>query len=215
MVAYFYHASYTASKYDTCASLLHAQVAILADKYACASLYKLASTLFAESVQAVNSDDWSAIAEFVYNHTTTDVHEHVKLRGYVVAALADRHSVAKATMAMESVEGLLRSSADLAIDLLLGGVQGPKAGDGSQYIFVCTHCQYMHAGSRGCEQLGAFAQTSKCCPQCSAETGRMSKRFQHRVKSVSASPCPSCNGVHTMKTVEDGPACQFQGLTWA
>lgn len=41
MASYFYEAGYNASKYDTSEALLHAQVAILADKYDCQSLYKL------------------------------------------------------------------------------------------------------------------------------------------------------------------------------
>jgi hypothetical protein len=153
MVSYFYEAGYNASKYDTSGTLLHAQVAIIADKYDCASLYELARSLFASTVKTVESDDWAAIAALVYGHTTIELPAHVELRGLVVTAFADRPSVLKSTLQLESTEDILRSSADLATDLLLGGLQGPKAGDASDHTFVCDHCRYVHAGSGNCANV--------------------------------------------------------------
>jgi hypothetical protein len=57
MVTYFYKAGYNVSQYDTSESLLHAQVATIADKYDCASLYKLARISFADTVNAVESNN--------------------------------------------------------------------------------------------------------------------------------------------------------------
>jgi hypothetical protein len=56
MVSYFYEAGYDPSKYDTSEFLLHAQIAVLADKYDCASLYKPARISFENTGKAVESD---------------------------------------------------------------------------------------------------------------------------------------------------------------
>ena len=64
------------------------------------------------------SDDWAAIASFIYDHTTTEVPAHVELRGLAVAAVAGGHSVLKSTLRNEGIVELLRSNADLATDLL-------------------------------------------------------------------------------------------------
>ena len=150
MVSYFYEAGYNATKYDTSESLLHAQVATIADKYDCASLYKLARTSFASIIKIIDSDDWAATASFIYDHTTTEVPAHVELRDLAVAAVTGRHSVLKSTLKNESIVELLRSNADLATDLLLGGPSGPKAEHDSEHIFMCDNCHYAHAGSRNC-----------------------------------------------------------------
>jgi len=129
MVSYFYEAGYDASKYETPECLLHAQVATIADKYDCASLYKLAKTSFANTVKTVDSGDWATIATFVYDHTTTEIPDQVKLRNLVVAALTGRHSVLKSTLQNKIVIELLRSYADLTIDLLIAGLGGPTANE--------------------------------------------------------------------------------------
>ncbi|KAF2275229.1 uncharacterized protein EI97DRAFT_81740 [Westerdykella ornata] len=119
MVSYFYNAGYHASKYDTSASLLHAQVAVIADKYDCPTLYKLAKTSFAKSMIAMQSDDWVTIAAFIYDYTTTEVPTHVELRKLVVAATTDGSIVSTSMLQDKGVVELLRSNADLATDLLL------------------------------------------------------------------------------------------------
>ncbi|KAF1828723.1 hypothetical protein BDW02DRAFT_593086 [Decorospora gaudefroyi] len=110
MVSYFYKVGYNVSQYDTSEPLLHAQVATIADK-----------TSFAGTVNAVDSNDWIAVAAFIYDHTTTDPPAHKELRGLVVAAVAKRPSVLKSILQLEIESGLLRSTADLATDLLLSG----------------------------------------------------------------------------------------------
>ncbi|KAJ6199969.1 hypothetical protein J3E72DRAFT_238593 [Bipolaris maydis] len=201
MVSYVYEAGYNASKYSTSESLLHAQVAILADKYDCASLYDLARTSFANTVKAVESDDWAVIADFTYDNTSTEVLAHVELRGLVVAAVAGRHSVLTSTIRNESIVELLRSSADLATDLLLGGL-GPKAKDGSEHIFLCDYCHYVHAGSRNCSNVVFGGSILGGCPQCGHPSGTTSKRYTHRVRVVSAFSCPFCDGIHTVAPME-------------
>ncbi|KAH7563633.1 plasma membrane calciumhypothetical proteintransporting atpase 2 [Bipolaris maydis] len=119
MVSYFYNVDYNVSQYDTSESLLHAQVANIADKYDCASLYKLARTSFANAVNAIEKNDWVAVATFVYNHTIIDWLPHRDLRDLVVATVANRPSVLKSILEMESTPGLLRSTLDLATDFLL------------------------------------------------------------------------------------------------
>lgn len=72
-------------------------------------------------MKTVDSDDWGAIAAFIYDHTPTEVPAHVELRNLVVAAVTDRHSVLKSTLHSGIIVELLRSNADLATNLLLGG----------------------------------------------------------------------------------------------
>ncbi|KAH7079102.1 hypothetical protein BKA63DRAFT_531809 [Paraphoma chrysanthemicola] len=121
MVSYFYKASYDVSQYDISESLLHAQVATMADKYDCASLYKLARTSFAKAINAVESNDWVAVAALVYDNTTTDLPAHEELRSLVVAAVANRPVVLKGILQLGNTAELLRSHAHLATDLLLSG----------------------------------------------------------------------------------------------
>ena len=42
-----------------------AQVAIIADKYNCASLYKLARRAFGNAVKNINPSEWAVIAGFI------------------------------------------------------------------------------------------------------------------------------------------------------
>ncbi|KAF2845648.1 hypothetical protein T440DRAFT_493225 [Plenodomus tracheiphilus IPT5] len=129
MVLYFYEAGYNAHKYDTSEALLHAQVAILADKYDCASLYRLAKTSFAESIQVVESNEWREIAAFVYDFTTTEAQAHREIRNVVITTVASRCYMIGSTLQNETVVDLLRSNADLATDLLLGRRYGTMVQD--------------------------------------------------------------------------------------
>jgi hypothetical protein len=112
MVSYFYQASYDCSKYTTSESLLHAQVAILADKYVCPSLYDLARTSFLKTIENVDSGDWGIIAAFIYDFTTTEAPAHIELRDIVVGAVAGRHSVFQATLQNPKNVELLRQDVD-------------------------------------------------------------------------------------------------------
>ncbi|OAL01547.1 hypothetical protein IQ06DRAFT_316444 [Phaeosphaeriaceae sp. SRC1lsM3a] len=120
MVSYFYEAGYHASRYDTSEALLHAQVAILADKYDCQSLYILAKRSFGKSVQVVESDEWRLIAAFVYDFTTTEALAHREIRNVVITSVASRCYILRSILKNETVVDLLRSNAELATDLLLG-----------------------------------------------------------------------------------------------
>lgn len=205
MVSYFYKAGYNVSQYDASESLLHAQVATIADKYDCASLYKLARTSFADTVNAVGSNDWFAVAALIYGHTTTDLPAHEELRGLVVAAVANRPLVLKAILQLESTAGLLRSNADLATDLLLSGPYMSKIGDVANYIFTCGRCQYAHVGSRDCAYVAyrsSFLHEGTC-PQCGSQTGVTSKRHSYKVGLFGLFPCPSCDGLHTTEPVPE------------
>ncbi|CAN9091547.1 unnamed protein product [Alternaria alternata] len=164
MVSYFYKAGYNASQYDTSESLLHAQVATIADKYDCASLYKLATTSFAGTVYAVESNDWIAVATFIYDRTTTDSPAHQELRGLVVAAVAKRPSVLKSILQLEIESGLLCSTPDLATDLLLSRPYVSEMKDRAEYIFTCGKCQYAHVGSYMASR-NSFLQ-GDACPHC-------------------------------------------------
>ena len=145
MVSYFYKAKYDPTKYKTHGSLLHAQVATIADKYNCPSLYKLARTSFAETVETIEGGDWAIVAAFLYEHTSTEVPAHVDLRNLVITALTGRPSVLKSVSQSESIVDLLRSDADLATDLLIGMLPGVKVN--LSHIFTCDVCHYAHSGA--------------------------------------------------------------------
>ena len=110
---------YNVSKNDTSEALLHAQVAIIADKYTCVSLYKLAITSFANSLKAVKSDEWRVTAAFVYDFMAAELPTHKEIRNLVVTAVMNRYSILNSTLRNENVVDLLRLNADLATDLLL------------------------------------------------------------------------------------------------
>lgn len=205
MVSYFYKASYNVSQYDTSESLLHAQVATIADKYDCASLYKLARTSFADTINAIGSDDWVAVAALIYDHTTTELPAHEELRGLVVAAVAKRPVVLSSILRLESTAGLLRSTADLATDLLLSGPYTSKIEDVAKRIFICGRCHYTHVGSRDCSYVASRSSffQEKICPQCGNQTGVTSKRHSYRVGLVESFSCPSCDGFHTLEPVPE------------
>jgi len=205
MVSYFYKADYDVSQYDTSEPLLHAQVATIADKYDCASLYKLARTSFAGTVNAVESNDWIAVAAFIYDHTTTDPPAHKELRGLVVAAVAKRPSVLKSILQLEIESGLLRSTADLATDLLLNGPYMSEMKDPAKHIFTCGKCQYVHVGSQDCAYVASrnSYHRGKACPHCGNRTGVTSKRHAYTVEMVESFSCPCCDGIHTLASVSD------------
>lgn len=199
MVSYFYNASYNTSHYDTSESLLHAQVATIADKYYCASLYKLARTSFAKTVKAVESNKWVEVAAFIYDHATTELPAHKELRDLVIAAVTNRPLVLKVILQLESTEGLLRSNADLTTDLLLSGPYILKEVDVAKYIFTCGKCQYAHVGSRDCVYVASRNNfiVESACPQCGCQTGEISKRHPFKVGLDDLFSCPSCDGRHT------------------
>lgn len=205
MVSYFYNAGYNASQYDTSEPLLHAQVAIVADKYDCASLYKLAKTSFANAVNTIEKHDWITVAVFVYDHTITDWLPHQDLRDLVVAAVADRPSVLKSVLEMESTPGLLRSTSDLATDLLLSRPNISKSEGAGKHIFQCGKCQYAHVGSNECAYVvsrNRFADVT-ACPDCGGQSGVRSNRRTYKVGLTQLFPCPSCNGTHTLEFVPE------------
>lgn len=199
MVSYFYNAGYTASKYGTPESSLHAQVAIIADKYDCATLYKLAKIAFGDTVKTVEGDDWVAIAELIYDYTTTEAPAHADLRNSVIPAVAARPAVLQKTLQSERAVEVLRSNADLATDLLRFRVRGPSVNeqDDAKGISWCPHCFYAHMGSPTCSNVASSTMTtpftfgqSRFCGQC----GRSG------INSVTvASQCSSCNGMHSKR----------------
>jgi hypothetical protein len=194
MVSYFYKASYDVSQYDISESLLHAQVATMADKYDCASLYKLAEKSFADTVSLVKGEDWVAVAAYIYDHTTTEYPAHKELRRLVVAAVTNRPSVLNSILGLKSAAGLLRSTVDLATDILLSRRHA------SEYIFICDKCRYAHIGSRDCSFVASL-EGPLCqykCPECDNQTGATSKRFTHHVTLVEAYSCPYCDGFSTI-----------------
>lgn len=203
MLSYFYRAGYDASRYDTSTPLLHARVAIIADKYDCASLYKLAETSLASSIGTAEIGDWVAIAALIYDYTTTELPAHMELRNLVVHAVPGHPDISESFFRNESVEELLRSTADLGADLLLSRVQKlmPKnARQARQYIFTCDYCRYAHAGSSNCPIVINDEYASvQTCPQCGKSGGTTKKNVKsvQRVGWARARPCPSCNGMHT------------------
>jgi hypothetical protein len=203
MVSYFYNTDYNVSQYDMPESLLHAQVATIAEKYDCASLYKLARASFANAVKAIEKNDWVVVATFVYNHTTIDWLPHKDLRALVVAAVANRPSVLKSILEMESTPGLLRSTLDLAIDLLLSTPYTSKIEGVQKNIFQCGKCQYAHVGPKGCAYVASRngLGDGDTCPNCRGQSGVTFNRCTYAVGLNKVFPCPSCDGAHTLESV--------------
>ncbi|KAF2690381.1 hypothetical protein K458DRAFT_459578 [Lentithecium fluviatile CBS 122367] len=200
MVSYFYRAGYDASTCETSEPLLHAQVAIIADKYDCASLYGLAENSFAATIKAVEIDDWAVIATFIHDHTISEAPAHAKVRTLVATAMTDRPSVFRSALRNKNVLDLLQSNADLATDLLLNGQAGRQACD--EDIFMCGFCNYGHFGSRKC--LNATPNTTlgaTQCPQCQSVNGTKKGRYE-KMNICPAYPCPLCNGHHTVPPQE-------------
>jgi hypothetical protein len=205
MVSYFYKACYDVSQYDTSESLLHAQVATIADKYDCASLFKLASTSLTDTIHAIESEDWVAVAAVIYNHTTTELPSHKELRSLVVAAVVNRPVVLDSILELESTAELLRSNADLATDLLLSGLLSRRVQDAAMHMFVCDKCHYAHAGARDCTNVTFQSDVLRgtVCPVCRNYSGVISKRLYHKIDLHQAFSCPCCQGIHTLKPVAE------------
>jgi hypothetical protein len=206
MVSYFYKADYSVSQYHISESLLHAQVATIADKYHCASLNKLAIASFAKTVNAVDGDDWVAIAGFVYDHTTTELPAHTEMRGLIIAAVTYRPAVLYSILQLERAVELLRSNAELATDLLLRTAHEPKAEDAKHVIITCDNCRYAHIGPRNCPSMpprSGFGED--ICPQCRSYRVEKMKRLVVRVVMLPIFPCPSCDGYHTLQDCTTNP----------
>ncbi|KAK7183848.1 uncharacterized protein CC84DRAFT_1089157 [Paraphaeosphaeria sporulosa] len=197
MVSYFYEAGYDTSKYSTPGTLLHAQVAVVADKYDCPSLYKLASASFAKQVPSVKSDDWIDIAALIYDYTTLELTTHSELRSLVINSVLSRPDMLTTILEKDTMVDILRSNADLATDLLLAR---PKTRDTSEHLFMCDKCQYVHAGPRDCAYIESRngAGMGRACPNCGVKDhGPLSKRYYHKVFLAQGFPCSSCGGTHT------------------
>ncbi|CAI6332844.1 unnamed protein product [Periconia digitata] len=226
MVSYFYNADYDASKHTNNMkipeALVHARVIIIAEKYACTSLYELAKTRFTEALKEISCDNWAMIATLIYEYTTMDAKEHVKLRRIVVQAAVItrrfRPTVLKSALRKEKVVELLRDNADLATDLLLIGRDGPDgtASESPICLFMCDFCHYVHFGLRSCDfasqikipcpegdeetDEGPYEDTSTpsaSCPYCSSISGKETNNFWHRVGYLTTFPCIGCDGVYT------------------
>ncbi|CAI6227025.1 unnamed protein product [Periconia digitata] len=195
MVSYFHQAEYNCSDYTIPESLLHAQVAIIADKYICGSLYDLARTSFLKTIQEVDSRSWGVVAAFIYDYTTTAVAGHIELRDIVVGAVAGSHSVLQKTLKDSSITELLRSNADIATDLLLGGRHGSRAKDVSEHHFVCGYCYYSHSGSCMCPKI----MNRNVCPSCGR---REEDLYRQKLIIHSAVSCPDCDGFHGTQAPE-------------
>jgi hypothetical protein len=197
MVSYFYEAGYNASKYDTSKALLYAQVAILADKYNCASLYRLAKNLFGKSVEVVESNKWRAIAAFIYNFTTIEALARREIRNAVVTAVASCCYMLKSTLQNKTVVDLLCSNADLATDLLLGRQYRTTAKNIGEYHFTYDYCCYSHSGLHNYPNVTSINESNaRICPKCCKGTGR---KVSHtgKVKLYLAFSCTLCDGIHS------------------
>lgn len=198
MLSYFYRAVYDTAGRDSSAPLLHARVAVVADRYACASLFELAKKSLASCIGTVEVQDWVAIAALVYSCTTSELAGHAELRDLAVRAVPGHPQILGSVFRNEDVEDLLRSTTDLATDLLLSRMQGAIPKDRQVRILMCDHCHYAHAGSSSCPTVvcDGFGLVQGC-PQCRKRDGVTVKRYTQRVLLLQAQPCPSCDGVHS------------------
>jgi hypothetical protein len=193
---------------------MHAQVAIIADKYYCASLFKLATRNFANSIKSNVGDDWAAVAGLVYDYTTAEGPGHNILRSQVVAAVTSSRSVSKLFLDVKSVQALLRSNADLTTDLLLSGVSLGKEKDTLQRIFTCSHCHFAHFGIPTCRFLKKAMVLTRRCPQCQGSGYSPSKQYGPIVKVSCITACSECQGYHTSLPEPDILSPESEGVTW-
>jgi hypothetical protein len=136
----------------------------------------------------------------VYEYATTESPGHKELRNLVIAAISNRPVVQNSTLRLESTIGLLRSTADLATDLLLSGLNTTMLIEATKHLFVCAKCPYVHVGARNCQYVtfGDGASGGRRCPKCQNHTRTTSKRAALAVDLVRAYPCPLCEGTHTL-----------------
>ncbi len=193
MVTYFYSAGYNASEYATNEAMLHAQVSIIADKYDCTSLLKPSNALFSTAIATVDAEVWMAVADFVYNHTSSEVPNHRFLRSHIVSSMKNRPSFMNEALETEAIEQLLRGSADLATDLLISGKDHLDAKTGCRSVFLCRNCKYTHVGSLECTELMGKMGRLGLCPDC-----HNAKKYLMEVPLyIGQNSCPSCEGVQT------------------
>lgn len=205
MMEYFYRAGYDTAKYDMSSPLLHAQVAVVADKYECTSLYDLAKKSLAGCIGTAGVEDWVEIADLIYRYTTTEMEAHAGLRKLIVVSVPGHPNVLESFFQHSNVEELLRSYADLGADLLLSRIQKDRPRTTRLQIFTCDHCYYAHAGSADCPDVNLSypdvsmfsGSVNRICPQCRKKDKVMTKKFFKSVKSQRAQPCPSCEGICT------------------
>lgn len=188
MVTYFYKAGYDSEEYCQSEALLHAQVAVIADKYDCESLFSLAKTSFANSVEDVDSEGWVDVASLVYNHTTAELQAHKDLRSLVISSISEHRVVWEKVVQTEKMIELLRLNKDLAIDLLRDEMIPRKRQDVGDRGFRCNRCLYMHIGPASCAVMAPYAHDEDpVCPWCGHD-------FAHAVVETKMHPCPHCDG---------------------
>lgn len=182
MISYFYAASYDVTKYDTSEALLHAQVAVMADKYACGSLFKLAQAQFGEAIKTAETEDWVLAATVVYEHTTSEASSHMELRELVAAAAA---GWTEAKLRAEIVLEILRSNAHLATDVALATFKAPVQFD---IVMRCAYCKFSHFGSDKCPNTPSIYRYGWTCPSCKQSNDL------NRFAGGKYEPCGHCPG---------------------
>ena len=192
MVSYFYDAAYKPFDYETNNALLHAQVAIIADKYGCVSLFLLSDELFVKSLAAVYATAWVDIAKFVYEHTSVEVLNHRNLRAHLVSSLGIRPLILNAVLAIKGFQDSLRLNADMATDILLGSVLKPVTKDKEPFTLLCRACRFIHIGPTTCSSMEKF------CPGC----GKRDKWICFQFNTVDE-PCKFCEGKHNTVDTDD------------
>lgn len=137
MVSYFYNAEYDTELHATPSALLHAQVAILADKYDCASLFKLAKiSLGAYILSSVKNETWTGVLSCIYENTTAELPAHQELREMVAGAITCQPYELEKFLNSENTAHLLRSTPDLSTDLILR----IQTGEPPQDSMLCKNC---------------------------------------------------------------------------
>jgi predicted RNA-binding Zn-ribbon protein involved in translation (DUF1610 family) len=215
MVSYFYNNRYDASNHQFHAPLLHAQIAVIADKYDCASLFKYARDSLAESMSAVVGHEWADVAALIHEYATTDGSNHLDLHAALLFAVLNHPEKALKFLHDEHVSEFLRSNADLATDMLLYRLKYfelRKSPD--DHIFYCGLCEYGHVGSTDCPCLNKTADSPSAsrirprqpiqinvCPDCDRPA---TYRTKSSITLKMTYPCTSCHGVHTKEPAAEG-----------
>jgi hypothetical protein len=219
MVQFFYDGVYDDT--ESTDSLLHAQVAIIADKYECASLSAYSMAALKTAIMNTDFEKWITTASFIYNNTSSEIEYHRLLRDLVVDAVTDRYEEILPKLQIDdSRNQLFRNAPDLAADLFLRGAVSRQEEEPSyeHKVFQCDSCLFIHIGPFTCSSFpwtpvspnSGLAQPSEsCCPSCFGPAAYHCAVDNDLTSFFSMRPCGNCDGSRTEYTTSRG---QFFGI---
>ncbi len=154
MVCYFYESNYGDLAYDHPEeSILCAQIAIIAARYDCGSLWSHTDVVLDKILRGETIETFIKVADLIYKNTGTDKPGDKILRSTIIDWLAYEEWDLKFTLESEQLLQYLRTNAELAVDVLVQGTGVLKEEARSQPSFVCKtlplHSHWVYALPKG------------------------------------------------------------------